>query len=107
MSKYAQSAIDDRLRILERRLPRWAARLSERLREASPWVRVGIGSALILGGIFSILPVLGMWMLPLGLVMIAKDVPILRSPVIRLMDWVNRKWPPKPKKPKSNQSSSP
>jgi hypothetical protein len=94
VSKYAQSAIDDRLHLLERRLPDWAANLSRRVRTASPWVRVSLGCALILGGIFSILPVLGLWMLPLGLILIAKDVPFLRSPVIWVIDWINRKWPP-------------
>jgi hypothetical protein len=94
VSKHAPSAIDDRLRLLERRLPQWAARLSRRTRKASPWVRISLGGALILGGIFSILPVLGIWMLPLGLVMISKDVAFLRPPVIRFMDWINAKWPP-------------
>ena len=66
----------------------------QRIREASPWVRNGAGGALILGGIFSFLPLVGLWMLPLGLILLAKDVPFLRSPLIRLMDWANRKWPP-------------
>ena len=34
---------------------------------------------LILGGIFSFLPVLGLWMLPLGLLLIAQDVPLLQK----------------------------
>ena len=36
---------------------------------------------LILGGIFSILPVLGLWMLPLGLLLFAQDVPLLQTPM--------------------------
>ena len=34
-----------------------------------------------LGGVFSILPGLGIWMLPLGLLLMASDVPFLRRPV--------------------------
>ena len=47
---------------------------------------------LIVGGIFSFLPVLGLWMLPLGLVLFAQDIPMLQPPLIRLLAWVERKW---------------
>lgn len=40
--------------------------------------RVGIGSAFIMGGIFSFLPVLGLWMLPVGLVVLSSDFPRIR-----------------------------
>ena len=33
----------------------------------------------MLGGIFSFLPLLGVWMLPLGLLLIAQDVPFLQK----------------------------
>lgn len=44
-------------------------------------VRIPLAILLILGGIFSFLPVLGIWMLPLGLLIIAIDIPPLRGPV--------------------------
>ena len=47
---------------------------------------------LILGGIFSILPVLGLWMLPLGLLLFAQDVPFLQPPMAQLLGWIERKW---------------
>jgi hypothetical protein len=47
---------------------------------------------LIFGGIFSFLPVLGLWMLPLGLLLFAQDVPVLQPPLIRALAWVERKW---------------
>jgi hypothetical protein len=50
---------------------------------ASRWIRIPAGLLLILGGIFSILPFLGIWMLPLGLMLIAADVPILQKPMAR------------------------
>ena len=51
-----------------------------------------MGILLMLGGIFSILPLLGLWMLPLGLLLIAYDVPFLRKPVGHFTLWAIRKW---------------
>ena len=44
-------------------------------------IRFPITLALIAGGLFSFLPVLGIWMLPLGLLLLAVDLPILRGPI--------------------------
>ncbi len=43
--------------------------------------RVPIAILFLLGGVFSFLPVLGVWMLPVGLMLLAVDVPILRPRV--------------------------
>lgn len=48
-------------------------------------VRFPIALLLIAGGIFSFLPVLGIWMLPLGLLLLAVDLPILRGPISGLV----------------------
>lgn len=64
----------------------WLRQPSSRL------VRIPLALLLILGGIFSFLPVLGLWMLPLGLLLFAQDVPLLQPPLIRLLGWVERKW---------------
>jgi hypothetical protein len=32
-------------------------------------------------------------MIPLGLVLVAQDVPFLRPPMARLLAWINDKWP--------------
>lgn len=40
--------------------------------------RVGIGIALVIGGILGALPILGFWMIPLGLVVLSNDIPVLR-----------------------------
>jgi len=37
------------------------------------------------------LPVLGFWMVPLGLALLAVDVPFLRGPLGRLLACINRK----------------
>lgn len=39
----------------------------------SVWWRRILGGGLIFGGVFSFLPVLGVWMLPLGLVILSRD----------------------------------
>lgn len=44
-------------------------------------VRFPIALLMIAGGVFSFLPVLGLWMLPLGLLLLAVDLPILRGPI--------------------------
>lgn len=44
----------------------------------SPTARIVIGSSLIVGGLLGFLPVLGFWMIPLGLLILAHDFPIAR-----------------------------
>jgi hypothetical protein len=41
-----------------------------------------------------LLPVLGIEMLPVGLLLIAQDVPFPQGPVGRLTLWLERKWVP-------------
>ncbi len=50
-------------------------------------VRSLVGVLLCIGGVLGVLPVLGFWMLPLGLAFIALDVPPLRS---RIDGWILR-----------------
>ncbi|MAZ16462.1 MAG: hypothetical protein CL535_09060 [Ahrensia sp.] len=40
--------------------------------------RIALGSALVIGGALGFLPVVGFWMLPLGLLVLAQDVPRIR-----------------------------
>jgi hypothetical protein len=41
-------------------------------------IRIGLGIVLIAGGLLGFLPVLGFWMLPLGLLVLSVDIPIVR-----------------------------
>ncbi len=67
---------------LERRLPQGLSRRLRWLRgPADPRVRMLSGGLLVLGGLFSFLPVLGIWMLPLGLLLLAFDIPALKPTV--------------------------
>ena len=42
------------------------------------WLRRGAAMLLLLGGLLWFLPLLGFWMLPLGLLLLADDMPSLR-----------------------------
>jgi len=44
----------------------------------SRMVRIALGSILIFGGILGFLPVLGFWMIPLGLLVLSQDLPMVR-----------------------------
>ncbi|MDA8232627.1 MAG: hypothetical protein M0006_14930 [Magnetospirillum sp.] len=69
----------------ERRLPPSAARGFRRLRHPeAKRARVALGSLLVAGGLLGILPVLGFWMLPLGLILLAQDFPPLKRLVFHL-----------------------
>lgn len=75
-----------------RAVPQTSGFLSWIRRPGSRLVRIPLGILLILGGVFSFLPVLGIWMLPLGLFLIAIDLPFLQGPINRLSFWAQRKW---------------
>jgi hypothetical protein len=80
---------------LQAMLPRWAARILHRARRPSA-VRVRLPSAVLLmcGGVLGFLPILGFWMFPLGLALLAIDLPVLRPPLARILAFVNRKLAP-------------
>lgn len=83
-----------RLDLLIRRLPR---RLQTPVRwllqPSARWLRIPAGLLLIVGGFLAILPILGLWMLPLGLVLLAEDVPPLRRATGRVLAWIERRHP--------------
>jgi hypothetical protein len=84
--------LDRELDRLQQRLPNSVSRLMDKLRgpAVAPY-RIPVGVALTVGGCLGFLPVLGLWMTPLGLALLAQDVPVMRKPFARLMARVNRK----------------
>lgn len=85
---------DPRLDALVHRLPpRLASTVDYLLQPSSRWVRIPSGALLVVGGILSFLPVLGIWMLPLGLALLAEDVPALRASRSKVFDWIERRKP--------------
>ena len=93
MSVTPQAELDRHFAWFEGKLPKGPARFVGWLRKpSSRYVRIPLAILLILGGIFSILPVLGLWMLPLGLLLFAQDLPFLQKPTVRALGWIERKW---------------
>ncbi len=76
---------------LQQQLPGWAQWTVDIPRGPNRWVRVPAGVALTVGGCLSVLPGLGIWMLPVGLATLAVDVPPMRPPMIRMLGFINQK----------------
>ena len=62
-------------------------------RPSSRWARIPAGVLFMIGGVFSILPVLGLWMLPLGFVLLSEDIPALRRTLDGCLGWIERRRP--------------
>ena len=78
---------------LKKKMPDWMSRaLAWRLSPAAILIRLPLGLLLVVGGIFSFLPVLGIWMLPLGILLIAVDVPFVRRWLIKTWPKVEARW---------------
>ena len=85
---------DWRLEALIHRLPqRVGGAVSYLLQPKSRWLRIPAGVLLIGGGLLAFLPVLGVWMLPVGVALLAEDVPAFRSTRSKVLDWIERRRP--------------
>ena len=60
------------------------------LPESKP-IRIGLGILLVAGGLIGFLPVLGFWMIPLGLLVLSIDLPIVRRWRRQLTVWWHRR----------------
>lgn len=62
-----------------------------------PVIRIVLGCLLLVGGVLGFLPILGFWMVPLGLMILAVDIPMARRLrrrlEIRLGRWLTRRSP--------------
>jgi hypothetical protein len=93
VSQESKKELDRHFAWFESKLPPRPARFVAWLRKPSSiWVRIPVAILLVVGGTLSFLPVLGLWMLPLGLVLFAQDVPVLQKPMAKLLGWIERKW---------------
>lgn len=59
-------------------------------RTKNHWLRKSVGVLLVTGGLLGFLPVLGYWMLPLGLALLAVDFAPARRINRRLLVWWGR-----------------
>jgi hypothetical protein len=54
-------------------------------------IRIGLGILLLAGGLLGFLPVLGFWMIPLGLLVLSVDIPIVRRWRRQVTVWWHRR----------------
>lgn len=73
-------------------LPEWRGRHVRGVASGTRWVRIPVASLFIVGGLFGFLPVVGFWMVPLGLLLLAVDLPFLRRPMLALVFWIEERW---------------
>jgi hypothetical protein len=90
----SMNAHDWRLERLINRLPRRFRSTLHFVRQPSGrWLRIPMGLLLTVGGVLWFLPIAGLWMLPIGLALLADDVRLLRSLRSRALGWVEHHRP--------------
>jgi hypothetical protein len=88
-----QAELNRYFEMINGRVPVRVSQFIRWLRQPSNFVvRLVVAGFLVLGGILSFLPVLGLWMLPLGLLLIAQDAPFLQKPVVVGLRWTEARW---------------
>ena len=86
--------------ILERACARLESHLPRSFRRPFHWLRgpsakllrIPLGIVLMCGGLLWFLPILGAWMMPLGLLLMAQDIRFLHRPVGRAILWLVDRW---------------
>ncbi len=74
---------------------------------ASRLARTVLGVLLIIGGVLGFLPILGFWMIPLGLLVLSVDFPSIRRRRRRIAVWWAKKRNNRPdKKPTADLGGS-
>jgi len=79
----AETKAGSSVRLGSRRMPLPRSRL----------LRISIGSVLVVFGMFGFLPVLGFWMIPVGLLILSVDIPRVRRWRRRFAVWFSRRYP--------------
>lgn len=94
MRKSSRATLRDAFRRLEQEVPESMARVIRNLRHPdSRWIRIPVGVLLVIGGFIApLVPLLGVWMLPIGLLLIAYELPFLRRPVSSFTIWCVQRW---------------
>lgn len=89
-----QAELDHAFDDLEQHAPDRVARAIRWLRDPKGrWVRLPLGIAIIGANLLGpVLPVVGIEFVPIGLLLVAQDVPPLRKPVARATLKLEHKW---------------
>lgn len=89
----ARRELDRYLDRLGAYLPDWLCRAVRWLREPDRFIaRIVVSLVLLVGGLLWFLPVLGFWMLPLGLIILSQDLTFLQRPLVRAFRWTEHKF---------------
>ncbi len=88
-------------RMNEIRIHKWTIRLPK-----NRILRILVGILFIIGGLFGFLPILGFWMIPLGLTILSFEIPLVRRWRRRFMVWFTRKWENRKSARERNDKSS-
>ena len=59
-------------------------------RPEARWLRIPAGIFLVCGGFVWFLPMVGLWMLPLGLLLLAEDIPPMKRRIASTLSRVER-----------------
>lgn len=101
MSNQSVPDLDEQVERLAARLPRLLAQFVRWLRKpSSRLVRMPAAILLILIGLVGVFPIVGLSLIPLGLILVAEDIPFLQPPIARMLAWIERKFPRKEDAPK-------
>jgi hypothetical protein len=93
MADQAKRELDAAFETLQREVPDTLSRAIRWLRNPeAKVVRLPLALLCIAASFFWFLPVLGLEFLPIGLLLLAIDVPFLRKPVARFTLWLEEKW---------------
>lgn len=89
-----QAKLDKAYDELEQQVPDRISRAIRWLRDPKgKWVRLPLGLLIVAANLFGpVVPFLGIEFVPLGLLLIAQDVPPLRKPVADATLWLEHKW---------------
>jgi hypothetical protein len=91
--EHDKALLDEALDVLEAEAPDRVTRFIRWLRSPeSRRKRVPLGILCIIASFFWFLPVVGIEFFPLGLLLIAQDVPFLRRPAAKLLLWLEARW---------------
>ena len=89
-----ESLAESRLQRLFNKLPPRVSRLIRRVREPSArWFRIPVAILCLIGGLLFFLPVVGIWMLPLGILLLVEDLPFMRRGVYGAVNWLAQRRP--------------
>lgn len=93
MKNNGREKLDEAFDGLEREAPDRVRRAIRWLRDPdSRKIRLPVGLLLIVTGFLGFLPILGFEFIPIGLLLIAQDIPFLQKPVGEFTLWLEHKW---------------